>query len=382
MKDPAFLQDEHRMLKDTARRFVDEEVRPHGDAWEEAGEIPRETYRRMGELGFFGIRSPEKYGGTDMDAIAMVALWEEIAKSSYGGLGGSAAAHSEMAMPHLIRYGTDEQKDRLLPDLIDGKKVSAITVTEPDGGSDVAGLKTRAKRKGNDAWVLNGSKVFITNGCLADVYMVAARTDPEAKGSRGITMFLVEKDTPGLKVAKRLDKHGWRCSDTAELVFEDCEIPYENILGEENKGFYAVMDNFQNERMVGGALCLGEATQAIEITTQYVKDRKAFGGTLWDKQVVRHKLATLEMKVEAGRHLTYHCAWLDGQGVECVKEVSMLKAYMGELVNEVMYDCVQLHGGMGFMRESPIERMSRDARVAAIGGGATEVMLEEVAKRM
>jgi len=195
-------------------------------------------------------------------------------------------------------------------------------------------------------------------------------------------MFIVEKGAPGFTVAKKLDKHGWRCSDTAELVFEDCEIPYDSILGEENKGFYAVMDNFQNERLVGGALSLGEMQHALAITTEYVKNRKAFGGTLWDKQVVRNKLSTLATQVEAARHFTYHCAWLVSQGRECVKEVSMLKALAGELVNRVMYDCVQLHGGMGYMRESPIERMSRDARVASIGGGATEVMLEEVAKRM
>jgi len=380
--DPVYLTEDHRMLRETARRFVEEEVKPQGDAWEEAEEIPRDVFRRMGGLGFFGVQAPEAYGGTDMGPIAMVALWEELAKSSYGGLSGSASAHAEMGMPHLIHAGSDDQKARLLPDLISGEKVSSITVTEPDGGSDVAALKTRAERKGNDRWVLNGSKVFITNGCLADIYFVAARTDPSAKGSRGISMFIVEKGAPGFTVAKKLDKHGWRCSDTAELVFEDCEIPYENILGEENKGFYAVMQNFQNERLVGGALSLGEMQNALAVTKAYVKDRKAFGGTLWDKQVVRNKLAILASQVESLRHFTYHCAWLVSQKVDCVKEVSMLKALAGELVNKVMYDCVQLHGGMGYMRESPIERMSRDARVASIGGGATDVMLEEVAKRL
>ena len=380
--DPVYLTEEHRMLRETARRYIDEEVEPHGDAWEAAEEIPRGVFARMGELGFFGVQAPEAYGGTDMGPVAMVAQWEELGKSSYGGFCGSTSAHAEMAVPHLINAGNDEQKKRLLPDLIAGRKVSSIAVTEPDGGSDVAGLKTRAERKGNDRWVLNGAKVFITNGVLSDVYFVAARTDPHAKGSRGISMFIVEKGAPGFTVAKKLDKHGWRCSDTAELVFDDCEIPYENILGEENKGFYAVMENFQNERLVAGAMNAGSIQSALEITTQYVKDRKAFGGTLWDKQVVRHKLATLATQAEAFRHLTYHCAWLVAEGRDCVKEVSMIKAMGGELVNRTMYDCVQLHGGMGYMRESPIERMSRDARVASIGGGATEVMLEEVAKRM
>ena len=246
--DPVYLTEEHRMLRETARRYIDEEVEPHGDAWEAAEEIPRGVFARMGELGFFGVQAPEAYGGTDMGPVAMVAQWEELGKSSYGGFCGSTSAHAEMAVPHLINAGNDEQKKRLLPDLIAGRKVSSIAVTEPDGGSDVAGLKTRAERKGNDRWVLNGAKVFITNGVLSDVYFVAARTDPHAKGSRGISMFIVEKGAPGFTVAKKLDKHGWRCSDTAELVFDDCEIPYENILGEENKGFYAVMMNFQNER--------------------------------------------------------------------------------------------------------------------------------------
>ena len=380
--DPVYLTEEHRLLRDTARRFIDAEVRPHGDAWEEAEEIPRSVFARMGALGFFGVQVPEAWGGAAMGPVAMVAQWEELAKSTYGGFSGSASAHAEMATPHLINAGTDEQKQRLLPDLIAGRKVSSIAVTEPDGGSDVAALRTRAERRGNDRWVLNGSKTFITNGCLADVYFVAARTDPQARGSRGISMFIVEKGAPGLKVAKKLDKHGWRCSDTAELVFEDCEIPYDNILGEENRGFYAIMQNFQNERLVAGALSCGAIQNALEITVRYVKDRKAFGGTLWDKQVVRHKLATLATQAEALRHLTYHCAWLAAGDRQCVREMSMLKAMGGELVNRVMYDCVQLHGGMGYMRESPIERMSRDARVSSIGGGATEVMLEEVAKRL
>lgn len=382
MIDNAFLKDEHRMLKDTTRRFVEDEVVPNAEKWEADEEIPRDLFNRMGELGFFGIRYPEKYGGAALDTVATVAFYEELGRATIGGISAGVGVHGDMASPHLERYGTEEQLDQWMPKIISGETLTAIAVTEPDAGSDVAGMKTRATRKGNNAWQLNGSKMFITNGGRADLYIVAAKTDTETKGSRGISMFLVEKGTPGFSVAKKLDKHGWRSSDTAELVFEDCEIPAENLLGTEGRGFYQIMDNFQNERITLGGICLGESAKAIEITTQYVKDRKAFGGTLWDKQVVRHKLATLEMKVEAGRQLTYHSAWLDSQGVDCVKEVSMVKAYMGELVNEVMYTCVQLHGGMGFMRESVIERMSRDARIHPIGGGATEVMIEEIAKRM
>jgi len=214
------------------------------------------------------------------------------------------------------------------------------------------------------------------------VYFVAAKTDPTAKGSRGISIFIVEKGTPGFRVGRALNKSGWLSSDTAELVFEDCRVPTANLLGEENKGFYQIMRNFQNERIVLGAQTMGEAARAIELTLAYVRERKAFGATLWDKQAIRQRLAMRAAQVEAGRQLVYHAAWLDAQGRECVKEVSMVKALCGELVNDVVYDCQQFHGGFGYMREAAIERMVRDARVQAIGGGATEVMLEEVAKRL
>lgn len=380
--DSVYFSEEHRILRDQIRRFVDEDVRPNGDAWEAAGEVPREVYRRMGELGFLGIRHPEKYGGAGMNALGSVVLAEELGRATYSGFAVGALVHTDMASPHLARFGTEAQLDKYMPGIVSGEILTAIAVTEPDAGSDVAGIRTTAKRSANDAWVLNGTKMFITNGINADVVFVAAKTDTAAKGSRGISMFIVERGTPGFSVAKRLDKMGWRSSDTAELVFEDCEIPAENLLGEENRGFYSVMSNFQNERLVAGVLAMAEAETAIGITLDYVQMRKAFGATLWDKQVIRQRLAMLASKVEAGRQLVYHAAWLDAQGNDCVKEMSMLKAYCGELVNEVMYTCQQFHGGMGYMRESTIERMVRDARIASIGGGATEVMLEEVAKRM
>jgi len=289
--------------------------------------------------------------------------------------------HTDMASPHLANFGSPEQLERYLPPIIKGEKICAVAVTEPDAGSDVAGIRTRAVREG-DEWVINGSKMFITNGVHGDVYFVAAKTDPTAKGSRGISIFIVEKGTPGFRVGRALNKSGWLCSDTAELVFEDCRVPAANLLGEENKGFYQIMRNFQNERMVLGAQTMGEAARAIELTLDYVRDRKAFGATLWDKQAIRQRLAMRASQVAAARQLVYHAAWLDAQGRECVMEVSMVKALCGELVNDVVYDCQQFHGGFGYMREAAIERMVRDARVQAIGGGASEVMLEEVAKRL
>jgi acyl-CoA dehydrogenase len=288
--------------------------------------------------------------------------------------------HTDMASPHLVNAGTPEQVKRFLPDIVSGKKITAVAVTEPDAGSDVKAIRTSARREGGD-WVLKGTKMFITNGALADLYFVAAKTD-SAAGAKGISMFIVEKGTKGFSVGRKLDKHGWRSSDTAELVFDGCRVPAENLLGEEGRGFYSIMRNFQNERIAIGAMAIGESAKALEITLDYVKTRKAFGAPLWEKQAIRQRLAMLAAKVEAGRELVRHAAGLDAGGRDCVKEVSMVKAYCGELVNEVMYDCLQFHGGAGYLRESAIERMTRDARVQAIGGGATEVMLEEVAKRL
>ena len=369
------------MFREQVRRFVEEEVKPHGDAWEEAGFVPRDVLRRMGELGFLGIRYSQKYGGSEMDTIATAILAEELGRSTYGGFAATVLVHTDMSSPHLANAGTPEQMARWMPDMIAGRKIGAIAVTEPDAGSDVAGMRSTARRDG-DSYVINGAKLYITNGVHADLYMVAAKTNPAAKGSRGISMFVVEKGTPGFSVGRSLKKHGWLSSDTAELIFDNCAVPASNRLGEENRGFYAVMKNFQNERLVLASQAMGEAETAIAITLNWVKQRKAFGGVLWDKQAIRQRLAMLAAKVEAGRALVYQTAWLDSHKRDCVKEVSMVKAYCGELVNEVMYDCQQFHGGSGYMREATIERMVRDARIQSIGGGTSEIMLEEIAKRM
>lgn len=381
MNEPIYFDELHRQFRDNLRRFIEQEIVPRAAPWEEAGMVPREVMRQMGALGYLGIRYPEPYGGSGLDTVYSAILAEELGRSTYGGFAVTVTVHTDMASPHLANFGTPEQLQRYLPQIIRGEKVCAVAVTEADAGSDVAGIRTRAVCDG-DHWVINGSKMFITNGVHGDLYFVGAKTDAAAKGSRGISIFIVEKGTPGLRVGRALKKSGWLSSDTAELVFENCRIPAANLLGGENKGFYQIMRNFQNERMVIGAAAMGEAARAIEMTVAYARERKAFGTTLWDKQVIRQRLAMRAAQVEAGRALVYHAAWLDSQGKECVKEVSMVKALCGELVNEVLYDCQQFHGGFGYMREAAIERMVRDARVEAIGGGATEVMLEEVAKRM
>jgi acyl-CoA dehydrogenase len=377
----AYLGEEHELLRAQIRRFVDDEIKPHGSAWEQDGMVPREVLRRMGELGFFGIRYPAEYGGSDLNTLATVVLAEELGRSTFSGVAITALVHTDMASVHLFNGGSQALKDRFMPDVVAGKKIVAVGVTEPGAGSDVKGIRTTARRDGGN-YVLNGAKMFITNGVHANLYCIAAVTNPETRPSQRLSMLLVEKGTPGFRVSRALDKHGWRSSDTAELLFEDCRVPAEHLLGEEGQGFYAIMRNFQNERIVIGAMAMGEAQAAIEITLDWVTQRQAFGGPLWSKQAIRQRLAMLAAKVEAGRQLVYHSAWLVTQGIDATKEVSMVKAYCGELVNEVMYDCLQFHGGMGYMRESAIERMARDARVQSIGGGTTEVMLEEVAKRM
>jgi len=379
--DAIYFSEEHEAFRDQLRRFVAEEIRPNADAWEEAGEIPREVFRTMGALGFLGVRYPEEYGGAEMDTVGSVILAEELGRAGLSGLAISTLVHTDMASPHLERYGTPEQKAAWLPGIISGDIVSAVAVTEPGAGSDVASITTKAERRGN-GWVLNGAKMFITNGVLGNVYFVAAKTDTTVKPSRGVSMFIVEKGAPGFTVASKLDKMGWRCSDTAELNFDEVELTADALLGSEGRGFYQIMDNFQNERLVIGAMAVGEAERAIEITLDYVKTRKAFGGVLWDKQAVRHKLADCAGRSEAVKRLIHHTAWLDAQGRDCVKEVSMVKAQAAEMLQDVVYTCQQLHGGAGYMRGMEIERLYRDARVQAIGGGATEVMLEEVAKRM
>jgi len=376
-----YFREEHDMLRAQVRRFVETEVKPKAQSWEEQGFVPREVLRRMGELGFLGIRYPADYGGSDMDTLATVVLAEELGRSTFSGFAITVLVHTDMASVHVFNGGSPAQKDKYMSDVVAGRKIVAVGVTEPGAGSDVKAIRTTARPDGKH-YVLNGAKTFITNGVYGDLYCIAARTDPAGKPSQSLSMFLVEKGTPGFTVARELDKHGWRSSDTAELVFENCRIPAENLLGKEGRGFYAIMKNFQNERIVLGAMAMGEAQAAIELTLDWVTQRKTFGTTLFEKQALRQRLAMLASKVEAGRQLVYHAAWLDTQGIDATREVSMVKAYCGELVNEVMYACVQYHGGIGFMRESAIERMSRDARVQAIGGGATEVMLEEVAKRL
>lgn len=375
----AQLDDDLAAIHQQTLDFVANEVVPHGDQWELDGFVPREVLQKMGGLGMFGLRVPEEHGGLGLGPLASATFAEALGSSTYAGFDVTVLVHTDMALPHLMNSGSPDQLERYLPDVLAGRRILSIGVTEPDAGSDVAGIRTRAEKDG-DGWRINGSKLFITNAVHGDMTIVAARTQPDDR--YGISMFLVEKGTEGFSVAQALDKTGWRSSDTAELHFDDVWVSEDQLLGTLHRGFYETMRNFQNERLVLVAMGVGAAQRAIDITVQYTKDREAFGGHLFDLGAIRQRLSMRQAQIDAARASMYHCAWLAEQGREPVRETSGLKAWACEMINEVMYDCVQFHGGMGYMRETSVERMSRDARILPIGGGATEVMLEEVAKRL
>ena len=374
----AYMTDELEAIYEQTIDFVAKEVTPHGNAWEEAGKVPREVLHQMGELGMFGLRVPEEHGGLGLGMLASATFSEALGASTFAGFDVTVLVHTDMAGPHLINSGNEEQLAEWVPKMLSGEAILSIGVSEPDAGSDVAGIRTTAVKDG-DGWRINGRKMFITNAVYGDLTIIAARTDLENK--YGITMFLVPAGTEGFSVANKLDKHGWRCSDTAELVLDDVWVPDSQVLGTVHRGFYETMKNFQNERMVLVGMGVGAAQAAIDMTNAYTQERKAFGGSLYDLGAIRQRMAMNQAKVDAVRASMYHAAWLGDQGQDNVKAMSGVKAWGCEVVNQVMYDCVQFHGGMGYMRESAIERMYRDARILPIGGGATEVMLEEVAKR-
>ncbi|MFZ9336583.1 MAG: acyl-CoA dehydrogenase family protein [Burkholderiaceae bacterium] len=379
--DTIYTTHEHVQLRDQVQRFIEREVEPYAQAWEDAGMVPREVLRKMGDAGLLGLMYESQYGGAEADAMTNLVFAEALSQSTFGGFIVTVLVHTDMASPHLHHAGNPQQKAKYMPGVTAGRTITAVGITEPGAGSDVAGIRTNARFEDGRAgghWVINGTKMFITNGVHADLYFVAAKTGTAA---RDTTIFIVEKGTPGFSVGRALKKTGWLCSDTAELVFDNVRVPAANVLGDVGKGFYSVMKNFQTERIALGAMAIGHCQQALQRTLDYVRQRQAFGAPLWEKQTIRQRISMLDAKVRAARQFMYHCAWSVVQGRDIVQEVSMLKALTGELVNEVLQACQQFHGGMGYIRETAVERLWRDARVLAIGGGATEVMQEEVAKR-
>jgi acyl-CoA dehydrogenase len=377
------FSDEHEMLRRTLRAFVEKEVTPHVAAWEDAGQIPRAFWRRLGELGFLGLEFPAEYGGGGSDFLSSVVLGEEMARCRSGGVAFSVLVHTDMSSPWLVRYGTEAQKRAYLPGIVRGETVCALGITEPGTGSDMAALTTRAERRG-DHYVLTGGKTFITNGVYGDLYFVAARTGPGTAERRhdGISMFLVERGRPGFTVSRTLDKMGMRASDTAELIFQECLVPVDHLLGVEGRGFQQLAAGLQRERLMAAVLALAGASQALDDTMTYLGQRTAFGAPLATRQALRHRVADLATELEAARRLVYHAAGLYADGEECVTEVSMAKLFATEAANRVAYQAVQLHGGYGYMREFPVEGFFRDVRLWTIASGTSEMMREIIAKRL
>jgi citronellyl-CoA dehydrogenase len=379
MLHPLFTA-EHEELRASVRSFVESELAPHAVEWERAGQFPNSVFERMGDLGLLGLRYPQEYGGQGGDWGHAIVLAEELARVGSGGVGMATAVQSEMATPPIHRYGTEEQKKRYLVPAIRGEKIACLGITEPDAGSDVANIQTTAVRDG-DGWVINGRKMFITNGVRADFCLLVTRTDKPA-GYDGFSLFLVDTSTPGYGVSRKLDKLGMRSSDTAELVLDDVRVPGDALVGTEGKGFYQIMWELQGERLIGVAGSVAGAWLAMQRTLDYAKGRRAFGGSIWDFQVIKHRFAEMATELEAARQLTYDTALAWERGEYPVKQISMAKLYSGMVVNRVMNECLQVHGGHGYSADSWIQRAWRDTRLLRIGAGTDEVMREVISKLM
>jgi len=386
MRDPAlssvyvsYFTETHGMVRDTMRRFVNEAVKPHIDEWEEAGSFPRELYAQAGGLGLLSIGHPTEFGGTgEQDVFVKVAASEELMRSGSGGFVASLGS-LDIGLPPVWRVGSEALKQRIVPQVLAGEKIIALAITEPSGGSDVANLKTRAVRDG-DHYVVNGSKTFITSGVRADYYTVAVRTGEAGFG--GVSLLLIEKDTPGFSVGRNLKKMGWWASDTAELFFQDCRVPAANLLGPENSGFFTIMANFQAERLSLAVMAYMTAQLALEECLSYVKERVTFGKPLYKHQVIRHKLAEMATQVDVAREYAYRCAARIQAGESAIAEVSMAKNFATSVSTMVTDEAVQIFGGMGYMRESLVERLYRDNRILSIGGGTHEIMNEIIGKQL
>ncbi|HYF76722.1 MAG TPA: acyl-CoA dehydrogenase family protein [Symbiobacteriaceae bacterium] len=373
------FNDTHDTLRAEIRRYVERELAPHADEWEEAEYFPDSVFWEMGRLGYLGLRYPEELGGSGLDYYSAIVLAEEMSRAQNGGIGMAIAVHTEMATPPILKFGTAEQKRRFLMPAIKGKKIAALAITEPGAGSDVSGIRTRAVQDGSD-WVINGSKIYITNGVRADFYLVVTRTSDDQWG--GLTLFLVEKEAPGFTVGRKLKKLGMHSSDTAEIFFENVRVPDANRVGDVGQGFYNIMWELQGERLIGAAGAVAGAERALEMAMKYAGEREAFGRPIGRFQVIRHKLAQMATEIEAARALVYTCAWRWQNGEYPVKEISMAKLFASEVACRVADEALQIHGGAGYMLEYPVQRSWRDSRLLRIGAGTDEIMREVIAKQM
>jgi alkylation response protein AidB-like acyl-CoA dehydrogenase len=371
------FNDEHELLRESIHSFVTRELAPHAEEWEETT-FPDWVFRRMGELGFLGLSFPEEYGGQGGDYFSNIVLAEEMTHSRSGGLAMGVAVHTDMATPPINLFGTEAQKREYLAPAIRGERISCLGISEPDAGSDVAGIKTRAARDG-DEWVINGSKTFITNGHRADFIVLVTKTDPDA-GHDGFTLFLVDMDLPGVVREERLEKLGMHASDTALLAFQDVRVPDDAVLGQVGKGFHHIMWELQGERLIGAAGAVAAAQRCFDRTLEYAGERTAFGRPIGRFQAIRHKFADMATKLEAARQLVYTTAWRFANGEYPVREISMAKLYAARVGCEVTDECLQIHGGAGYMKEYGIERAWRDMRLHRIGAGTDEVMLDVIGR--
>jgi alkylation response protein AidB-like acyl-CoA dehydrogenase len=372
-----YLTEEHEAFRESFRDFLQKEVVPHIDMWEKTGTIERFIWKKFGEMGYFGIYQSETYGGLDLDLFYTVIFLEELQKINSGGFAAAMWAHAYLAMTHLKKEANHEQKEKYLTPSINGDMIGCLCITEPFGGSDVAGMRTTAVKKGN-TYVLNGSKTFITNGVYADYMIVAAKTNPEL-GNKGISIFVVDADTPGISATK-LDKLGWRASDTAEIAFDNVEIPEANLMGELNMGFPYIMQHFALERLIMGVNAHARSEYALEYTIQYMKERTAFGKSISKFQALRHRIAQLTSEVEVCKTFNYVTAKRLNDGEYVVKEATMSKLTSTKVADEVMTECLQFLGGYGYMEDYPLARLLRDSRLGPIGGGTSEILREIISK--
>ncbi len=372
-----YFSEEHNLFREGFRSFLQKEVVPHIDKWEKTGTIDRFIWEKFGEMGYFGINYPEAYGGMDLDLFYTVIFLEELQRINSGGFAAAMWAHAYLAMTHLNAEGSGAIKEKYLRQSIEGKMIGCLCISEPFAGSDVAGMRTTAVKDG-DKYILNGSKIFITNGVYSDYLVVAAKTNPELK-HKGMSMFLVDRNTPGVS-ANKLDKLGWRASDTGDIAFDGVEIPAQNLMGEEGRGFAYIMQHFALERLIMGINAHARAEYALEYAMQYMSEREAFGKQLKDFQVLRHKIAKMASEVEMHKTFNYNITHRLNQGEYVVKEASMSKLLTTKMADEVIYECLQMLGGYGYMEEYPMARYFRDSRLGPIGGGTSEILCEIIAK--
>jgi acyl-CoA dehydrogenase len=372
-----FFTEEHHQFRQGFRDFLQKEVVPHIEKWEKDGKIERFIWKKFGEMGYFGLCQPEEYGGLNLDLFFTVIFLEELQRIHSGGFAAAMWAHQYLAMTHLKAEASEEIKQKYLTASINGDMIGSLAITEPFGGSDVAGMRTTAIKEG-DSYVINGSKTFITNGVYCDYIIVAAKTHPEL-GPKGISIFIVDRNAPGVSASK-LDKLGWRASDTAELAFDNVKIPTSNLMGEEGKGFFYIMQHFALERLVMGINAHARAEYAIEYAIKYMSERKAFGKEINQFQVLRHKIAQRSSDVEVIKTFNYYTTKRLDMGEYVVKEASMSKLNATRVADEVIYDCLQMLGGYGYMEEYPMARMLRDSRLGPIGGGTSEILCEIISK--